>query len=52
MADARALSIPVILGTTRKGRMSAHVARFVTGQLEKWERRPRRQPASGRWRCR
>ena len=34
MADARPLSIPVILGTTRKGRMSAHVARFVTGQLE------------------
>ncbi len=34
MADARALSIPVILGTTRKGRMSAHVAQFVTDQIE------------------
>ena len=34
MAEARPLSIPVILGTTRKGRMSVHVARFVTGQLE------------------
>jgi len=31
------LSIPVILGTTRKGRMSAHVARFVVGELAKRE---------------
>ncbi|MGH9388925.1 MAG: NADPH-dependent FMN reductase, partial [Vicinamibacteria bacterium] len=29
------LSIPVILGTTRRGRMSAHVARFVTNELSK-----------------
>ena len=29
------LSIPVILGTTRKGRMSAHVARFVAGEIAK-----------------
>ncbi len=29
------LSIPVILGTTRRGRMSAHVARFVTRELSK-----------------
>ena len=29
------LKIPVILGTTRKGRLSAHAARFVLGQLEK-----------------
>jgi NAD(P)H-dependent FMN reductase len=29
------LSIPVILGTTRRGRMSAHVARFVVGELSK-----------------
>ncbi len=29
------LSIPVILGTTRRGRMSAHVARFVTSELSK-----------------
>ena len=31
----RPLNIPVILGTTRRGRMSAHVARFVTGELAK-----------------
>jgi NAD(P)H-dependent FMN reductase len=31
----RALSIPVILGTTRKGRMSAHAAQFMFGQLQK-----------------
>jgi NAD(P)H-dependent FMN reductase len=30
----RHLSIPVILGTTRKGRMSAHAARFMVGQIE------------------
>jgi NAD(P)H-dependent FMN reductase len=33
--NSRALSIPVILGTTRKGRMSAHAARFMVGQIEK-----------------
>ncbi len=31
--DTRPLSIPVILGTVRKGRMSAHAARFVHGRL-------------------
>jgi NAD(P)H-dependent FMN reductase len=35
MNEVRPLSIPVILGTTRKGRMSAHAARFVFGQLRK-----------------
>lgn len=35
MAESRPLSIPVILGTNRKGRMSAHAARFVTQQLQK-----------------
>jgi len=29
------LNIPVILGTTRRGRMSAHVARYVTSELSK-----------------
>lgn len=33
--EERPLYIPVILGTTRKGRMSAHVARFVHGELLK-----------------
>ena len=33
--SSRPLSIPVILGTTRKGRMSAHAARFIVGQIEK-----------------
>lgn len=37
MPDARPLSIPVILGTARKGRMSAHAARFVHGELRKRE---------------
>jgi NAD(P)H-dependent FMN reductase len=37
MANERPLSIPVILGTTRKGRMSAHAARFVHGELGKRE---------------
>lgn len=37
MASCRALNIPVILGTTRKGRMSAHAARFMVGQIEKRE---------------
>jgi NAD(P)H-dependent FMN reductase len=32
-ATARPLSIPVILGTQRVGRMSAHAARFVAGEL-------------------
>src|SRR6202008_1552978 len=31
----RPLSIPVILGTTRKGRMSEYAAHFMVGQLEK-----------------
>jgi NAD(P)H-dependent FMN reductase len=35
MADSRPLSIPVILGTARKGRMSAHAARLVHGELQK-----------------
>lgn len=35
MDTDRPLSIPVILGTTRKGRMSAHVARFVVEQLRR-----------------
>jgi NAD(P)H-dependent FMN reductase len=33
----RPLNIPVILGTNRKGRMSAHAARFVWQQLQKRE---------------
>jgi NAD(P)H-dependent FMN reductase len=33
--NSRPLSIPVILGTARKGRMSAHAARFMLGQIEK-----------------
>ena len=35
MADTRPLFIPVILGTTRQGRMSEHVASFVFGELGK-----------------
>jgi NAD(P)H-dependent FMN reductase len=35
MANCRPLSIPVILGTTRKGRMSAHAARFMVQQINK-----------------
>jgi len=35
MNDARPISIPVILGTTRRGRMSAHAAGFLVSQLEK-----------------
>jgi len=31
----RPLSIPVILGTTRQGRMSAYTARLVTAELSK-----------------
>jgi NAD(P)H-dependent FMN reductase len=34
MMNSRPLSIPVILGTTRKGRMSANVAGFIVGQIE------------------
>ncbi len=33
MNEQRPLDIPVILGTTRKGRMSAHAANFMVGQL-------------------
>ena len=33
MIEQRALDIPVILGTTRKGRMSEHAANFMLGQL-------------------
>jgi NAD(P)H-dependent FMN reductase len=33
--NSRPLSIPVILGTTRKARMSVHAARFMLGQIEK-----------------
>jgi NAD(P)H-dependent FMN reductase len=35
MENPRPLSIPVILGTTRKGRMSAHAARFMVQQIAK-----------------
>ncbi|HYH85125.1 MAG TPA: NADPH-dependent FMN reductase [Pyrinomonadaceae bacterium] len=35
MEAERPLFIPVILGTTRQGRMSEHVARFVFGELSK-----------------
>lgn len=35
MASNRPLNIPVILGTARKGRMSAHAARFMVTQIEK-----------------
>ena len=31
--NSRPLSIPVILGTTRKGRMSTHAARFMVEQI-------------------
>jgi NAD(P)H-dependent FMN reductase len=37
MNETRPLFIPVILGTTRKGRLSQHAAQFVTGQLSKRE---------------
>jgi NAD(P)H-dependent FMN reductase len=33
MSDVRPLSIPVILGTPRKGRMSERAARFVHGEV-------------------
>jgi NAD(P)H-dependent FMN reductase len=35
MENCRPLNMPVILGTTRKGRMSAHAARFMVQQIEK-----------------
>jgi len=35
MVDSRPLSIPVLLGTTRKGRLSAHAARFVVAEIDK-----------------
>ena len=35
MASGRPLSILVILGTTRKGRMSAHAAHFMVEQIER-----------------
>jgi NAD(P)H-dependent FMN reductase len=35
VAGSRPLSIPVILGTNRRGRMSVHAARFVCAQLQK-----------------
>jgi NAD(P)H-dependent FMN reductase len=37
METVRPLSIPVLLGTTRQGRMSEHPARFLVGELEKRE---------------
>jgi NAD(P)H-dependent FMN reductase len=33
MASGRPLSLPVILGTARKGRMSVHVARWMTAHI-------------------
>lgn len=37
MASERPLNIPVILGTARKGRASAHAARFLVEQINKRE---------------
>jgi NAD(P)H-dependent FMN reductase len=37
MNNVRPLSIPVILGTTRKGRLSAHAARFMVDQIARRE---------------
>src|SRR5262245_3435233 len=37
MNEARPLSIPVILGTTRQGRMSRHAAQFIWGEVRKQE---------------
>ena len=37
MTNIRPLSIPVILGTTRKGRLSIHAARFMTEQIARRE---------------
>jgi len=33
--DPRPLYLPVILGTSRKGRMSAHVSRLLTNEISK-----------------
>ena len=33
MDGSRPLNIPVILGTSRKGRASAHAARWITGHI-------------------
>ena len=35
MPESRPLSIPVILGTSRKGRLSSHAARFLCRELER-----------------
>ena len=35
MTDLRALNIPVILGTTRKGRASVHAARLLADLLNR-----------------
>ncbi|MGH9945331.1 MAG: NAD(P)H-dependent oxidoreductase, partial [Pyrinomonadaceae bacterium] len=35
MSDPRPLFIPVLLGTSRQGRMSEHVARFVHEEVRK-----------------
>jgi NAD(P)H-dependent FMN reductase len=35
MSEPRSLFIPVILGTTRKGRKSLHAAEFISSQLRK-----------------
>src|SRR5262245_64847712 len=35
MSQTRPLSIPVILGTTRKGRMSSHAAEFIREEVRK-----------------
>jgi NAD(P)H-dependent FMN reductase len=37
LTESRPFSIPVILGTTRKGRMSEHAARFMTAQIARRE---------------
>ena len=37
MPESRPLSIPIVLGTSRKGRMSAHAARLVCRELQKRE---------------
>lgn len=37
MGKQRPLSLPVILGTNRKGRQSVHAARFLVEQLRKWD---------------
>lgn len=47
MAESRPINIPVILGTNRKGRMSAHAARTVCGELRCGSAPYRCRPASG-----